>query len=376
MNDEPRAGFFKEVESLEDMWEKDGESIARSVIIISVIVALVCIGGGIYEWHQGAAIAETEAVNLQNLGNLGSYLQGSVAPLWALAGFFIIFVTFLVQAIQLTEQRKQFKIQSDSVARQNFESRFFGLLDYHRENVSEIGINEKTGRRVFVSLIREFRLVFETVNRVCDASNQYPRSKRLGLAYLAFYYGVGPNSTRIFRDVDDSLPADLVENLVKEMGLIQEFARTEEADRTAKVDRQAKYGIDYNRLQGIYSDMRQRISYCPFDGHQSRLGHYYRHMFQLVAYLDQQSPRGTQKEYAGIFRAQLTNHEQALLCLNALSSLGSPWITRGYLVNYALIKNIPKNFFDPNSELDVKARFPEITFEYEQGNDSNRDTNP
>jgi hypothetical protein len=352
------------------MWEKDGESIVRSAIVISIIAAIVCIGWGICEWCQGVAIAEKEPTKLQNLGSLGSYLQGSVSSLWALAGFFIIFVAFLVQAIQFTEQRKQFKLQSDSVARQNFESRFFGLLDYHRQNVSEIGIDEKTGRRVFVSLIREFRLVFETVNRVCDATNQYPKSNRLELAYLAFYYGIGPNSTRILKDVDNSMPADLVENLLKEMCLIQDFARTNEANR------QTKFGIDYTRLQKIYSAMRQRISYIPFDGHQSRLGHYYRHMFQLVVYLDQQAPLGTQKEYAGIFRAQLTNHEQALLCLNALSSLGSPWITRGYLVNYALIKNIPNNFFDPNSELDVKARFPEITFEYERGNDPNRDTNP
>ena len=63
-------------------------------------------------------------------------------------------------------------------------------------------------------------------------------------------------------------------------------------------------------------------------------------------------------------RPQLTNHEQALLCLNSLSKIGSAWREKGYITDYGLIKNLPKNFFDPETELNVPALFLGIQFEY------------
>jgi hypothetical protein len=358
------------LEELKKWWDTEGKKIPIVLGLLSLVVAVVCIAIGFYEWHD-AHDTLNGSKSLNDWGSFGSFLQGTTGSLWTLAGCIAAFLAFLIQTYQVAEQRKQFKIQSDSVTRQDFEARFFGLLDYHRQNVSEVGLNDKSGRRVFVTLIREFRVVHEIVERICDDSHaNYPRLKRLELAYLAFYYGVGPNSTRLLKEVADPSAATLVEKLVVELELIQKYARTE------KYKNSDTYGTDSDRLKKILTEIQKRITYIPFDGHQSRLGHYYRHMFQLVAFLDQKSPDKSQKEFAGIFRAQLTNHEQALLCLNALSTVGSPWITRGYLVNYELIKNIPKSFFDPLKEFDVKARFPQITFEYERANDPARDTNP
>jgi len=88
-------------------WIRISIASALFLIILGVIVA-VC---GYQAPRQGAE-------RLNDLGNWGSYLQGTTAALWALAGVFVIFVAFLVQRQQadfqqeaLEEQKKQFEMQ-------------------------------------------------------------------------------------------------------------------------------------------------------------------------------------------------------------------------------------------------------------------------
>jgi hypothetical protein len=99
-----------------------------------------------------------EGLSLAGLSELGSYLQGTVASLWTLAGLLFIYATFLAQReqmarqeIELANQRKQFEAeraeqqqqiqaqrqqfekQQKSIERQNFESSFFQLLNLQNQ---------------------------------------------------------------------------------------------------------------------------------------------------------------------------------------------------------------------------------------------------
>src|SRR5581483_1176909 len=87
----------------------------------SVGLAFLCIVLGAIPWIIGQVSLRKSDGNLENLSSYGSFLQGTTGSLWALAGVLIVFVAFLFQAIQLGEQRRQFKLQSDSLGRQNFE---------------------------------------------------------------------------------------------------------------------------------------------------------------------------------------------------------------------------------------------------------------
>lgn len=121
--------------------------------------------------------------NLTDLGNLGSYLQGTVASFWSLAGVFLILVAFLVQKQQLQcqqeeleltrgdaeEQRKHLQAQNRSVQRQIFENSFFQLLALHNEIVSELRQRhvgpgghfeyESVGRKCFQKWYEEFKKI-------------------------------------------------------------------------------------------------------------------------------------------------------------------------------------------------------------------------
>jgi hypothetical protein len=297
-------------------------------------------------------------IDATNAADYGQFLSGY-------AGTIILIISVAALVIQLRNQ-----IATNR--RTSFESRFFELLRYHRENVAEIGIgSDKSGRRVFVSLIREFREVLKIVDKACaGAAPDYPRLSRLDLAYMAFYYGVGPNSTRVLKDDIDHHPQPLADEVVKEMERIQSEYR-----RLSNVISNASITTEDREYRLLERSQLTRLSYCPFDGHQSRLAHYYRHFFQLIKYLDDHAPAGTGLEYAAIARAQLTNHEQALLCLDALAPIGEAWIKLGYLTKYSLIKNIPRSFFNKETELDLESQFPLIRFEFMHGGDSQHEPN-
>ncbi len=299
-------------------------------------------------------------MKLDQVGVYGDFVGGFIGTIAFMISVLILFRSYQNQK---TTNKQMLADQETLHNRTAFESRFFELLKFHRENVAGIEVDTKTSRQVFVSLIREFRLALEIVKSVRQ-TNQLGlnHSQDIDLAYLAVYYGVGPNSTRLLKKATVHLPDDLTKPVIHELTSIQERLRNK------------KLGIvegDESRNEEFLKWAIERLEYSPFDGHQSRLGHYYRHLWQMMKYVDAHAPVGRDQEYADIVRAQLSNHEQALLCLNSLSSVGAAWNKKdqngspGYVTRYGLIKNIPGDFFDPTDELNLKAEFPDIKFEYE-----------
>lgn len=264
-------------------------------------------------------------VDPENAEQFGGFIGGYIGTMGTLLGVFLLIVTLLEQ----TQKDK-----SDG-----FERRFFQMLDYHRENIAAIGFGEKGGARTFVTLIREFRLTLDEIEGPCVfLAKNLTQFQIIDLAYMSFYYGTGPNSTRVLRASLEKYSKELIDYIIN---LLDDPAL-----------KKAKMG-------------ERKLNHIPFEGHQSRLGHYFRHLYAMVRYIDEHG-EDQSEEFAGILRAQLSNHEQALLCLNSLSTIGRAWKDKGLLVKYQMIKNIPKDFFDPNNELDIKKAYPEIKFEYEK----------
>lgn len=110
----------------------------------------------------------------------------------------------------------------------------------------------------------------------------------------------------------------------------------------------------------------RQLGYTPFEGHQSRLRHYYRHLYQAVRYVDGQLIDVDKYEYVKTIRAQLSTHEQALLLVNSLTPIGQDWWGKDLLIKYRMVQNLPREFFDSAEELEVSAMFPPGYFEWEE----------
>lgn len=133
------------------------ETITKVGIWFGVIAAIILVVFGGLAWRQGyRAFFGAGNPALGDWGNYGSYLQGTTATLWSLAGLLIIFVAFLAQKQQLKLQQKQFEQQS-------FENHFFQLLDLHKSIVDDIREknDERQGRVIFSVMYRKAQIAYE-----------------------------------------------------------------------------------------------------------------------------------------------------------------------------------------------------------------------
>jgi hypothetical protein len=277
-------------------------------------------------------------------GQIGDAFAGTVGPLIAWVAAILTFLAFSVQSISNRQQKRQFERQAADTARQRFENIYFELIRLFRENVLEIGIGENRGKKIFVFMIREYRAILEVAeDTLFDINCQMTRQDVLEASYYAFFFGTGPNSSRQLNEVLLKFPPEFVE-------------RFERTLRNRKFKKEVKKA--------------RKFKFIPFEGHQSRLGHYYRHLYQAVSYVHSSLLDIDKGEYVKMLRAQLTTHEQALLFLNSLSVMGSPWWKDGLLVDYKMVKNIPKNFFDPETEIKLEDYFPLDYFEWQTNTSS------
>lgn len=252
----------------------------------------------------------------------GDFIGGYIGSLFGLISVVFIFSTF-------KEQRKSSEIEK-------FETRFFELIGLHRDNVQEITLKSQSGKKIFVLLIREYREILKIAANTFDDSC-IDKMQLLNISYITLFYGVGPNSSRILRshltNYNDVKVDRFIKRLNEEKRKVQKF---------------------------------RNFEYVPFEGHQSRLGHYYRHLYQSISYCHNKKIELDKYEYVKLIRAQLSNHEQALFALNCLSDIGKPWLSPDLIEEYQLIKNIPEDFFDKKTELNIKKTFPKVVFEFEE----------
>jgi hypothetical protein len=273
------------------------------------------------------AFRQSTTVDPEYAGQLGSFVGGYVGALVALVSVVLLFVTL--------------KSQRLASAQQNFETKYFELIKMHRENVAEVGIKEGSGRKVFVLLLRELRCALTIVGQIAKTlDQQLSHRELLHVAYYCLFFGVGPNSSRMLKLSLSTFDAAFIEAVEKELN------RHETKERVRR---------------------EQNFGYTPFEGHQSRLGHYYRHLYQMVRYVDQQplALKIDKYEHVKTIRAQLSTHEQALLLVNSLTPIGQNWWIKNLIVKYRLVKNIPREFFDKATEFDACDKFDPGYFEWE-----------
>ncbi len=271
------------------------------------------------------AFRTTSTVDPATAGVLGDFVGGYVGSYFALISIVLLYST-------LKSQRKAYQLQS-------FEAKYFELIKMHRENVAELEIQGTEGRKLFVLMIRELRSLLEIVKSVAIAQGQtLTQRERMHIAYYCFFFGTGPNSSRMLRQSLSGFNAAFIDTLEKQLDLPETKKKASEA---------------------------KKLLFVPFEGHQSRLGHYYRHLYQAVRYVDQQTIDIDKYEYVKTIRAQLTTHEQALLLVNSLTPIGNDWWSRGFMLNYRMVQNLPRHFFDPASELDLATIFRAKYFEWE-----------
>lgn len=302
----------------------------------------------------------------ENTGEIGDVIGGSTAPFIGFAGILVTFFAFWVQYQANLQQIQANNDQASDISKERFENQYYEMLRLHKENVQEMNIsNTITGRKCFVRMFYEFRYIYLHCFSIAMAQanllgKRYTKGELCDLAYKLFFNGIGIKNDDtiliLFKEKDQPLITLVREQLFK----VQDAWGNTKSYKAPAVSTEDNSNI-----------VQFEIMFYPFDGHATRLGHYYRHLFQTVSFVTGsklEMDRISRYKYLKLLRAQLSDHEQLLLYYNGLTSFGEKWITMHYFDDYRMIKNIPfiyANFgVKPLDKLGARNRFNESIFEW------------
>lgn len=258
---------------------------------------------------------------MQYYGLLGDYLGGVWGTVIGVITLVVVYMTWR------TARRTDLKSKIYQV--------FVEMLRTHEEIVSSIHHGGLSGRDALEVILSEFYYVYRATRKMVPDDNEWSVEQRIDIAYTITYYGPRLHSKQVLAKYDAA-------KIQKVLDLV-----TLTLHKNAKLPKPKE-----NRR---------------FPGHQNRLSHYFRNLFNAYKYINQAELSAEEKTaLAQVLRAKLSNYEQALLALNVMSHLGQAWERTGLVCRYWPFKNVPKYFFSFEKEFELKQRFPCIVFEWER----------
>lgn len=320
------------------------QNTETSYKIFLVILTILSLGLIIFAFFAPKLLvkeASSQTLDFTNTGNIGDTIGGLMNPFIALAGVMVTFLAFYIQykfnEFQITEFRREIKLNEVKYDKDKFENQFYEMLRLHRDNVNElyIKIKKKTdekiieevvyGRRVFEYLTLELSICCVVAYYSFKKDNLTPK-ELLNEAYGIFFHG--------FRKTDLE-KHQFFKNIYNLQILIEKFdyeGFEKEIDANLKIDKE--------------SMISERIEFQIFSGYSHQLAHYYRHLFQTVKFVVQQDETlisyPQKRNYLRILRAQLSNSEQVLLFYNWYSDFGKQWEDKNnkFFTDYRMIHNL------------------------------------
>ncbi|MDQ2178793.1 putative phage abortive infection protein [Marinifilum sp. D714] len=324
--------------------------------------------------------------------------------------------------------------QIRSFRRQQIEAKFFEMIKYYRENVKEMRYRNPfyydengrkpeeevvTGRRAIKTIFDQYKVarrLCHTVIKVdpyinCDSNDlkikralynekEYNQFKNSKGEYLEFKFDVWQEKYNLNEiayhimfwgiplDVEDEL-RNYIDNLITGYKpklfevlenqkntnksiyfIIKKIVTVWESSNKISHSKNLKSKDDFKLKELIDNNAKGKVKF--FGGHQYHLGHYFRHLYQAVKYIDGQPiwllSLDDKKDMIKTLRAQMSNYEQALLFINSLTKLGRNWEYErqgeGLISKYNLIKNLPENFIP---YMRPQYYYPKVDFEWYKG---------
>jgi len=325
----------------------------RTIVVIFIVLICVVLSFPYffveYSWFN---------LDFRNTGQIGDTIGGITGPFIAIIASFLTFIAFWVQYQANEQQKRDLQIE-------RFESKFYTMLEIHRQNVNEISINEAVnGRLAFSQLFLELSSLYFVIKKKLD--KKYSDDLIYNISYLFFFFGKGFDSLIMIKSFFSSEYHEELTELGKYL------------DSILIEDDVEKNKFTFTYFQNNYQILA-KTKHKPFQGHSENLSHYVRHLYQLIALIHNQPDDIFSYEvkysYVAVVRAQLSISEQLLLYYNSLSVLGEPWNEDGkdFIREYCLVKSMPTSlayfYKDPHDFLGTKNKHGKLMFEWTRINE-------
>lgn len=275
--------------------------------------------------ESGFILADSNhTVSISETGNIGDFVGGVVGTIFSLVSVVLLILT-------LTDQFHQYKLD-------RFGQTFYEMLHIHNDNITSMSlkdIDNTTGRDVFSKLVSQYEVIFDMVQ------------------------GCFNNILSI-----NSLSAKDNEDQKDKLGKMKTYLKSQ--NKAVRLNMRIAYGFFFYGsekflLKSNVDEEKQILEHVKHllvlsnsivKPHNVLLGHYYRHIYQMLRLVERANFLDEDEKYvyAKQLRAQLNDDEQVLLYYNSLSDIGKAWIEgvgqkqrnkMCLMARFRMIKNIP-----------------------------------
>lgn len=271
--------------------------------------------------------------NFTQTGPIGDTIGGIMGPFIAILAAFLTFIAFWAQFDANRELIKENR-------RNHFENRFYKMLDIHFENVADLNkrIKKEDGDSCFVAWCKEITDLFDRLR-----NENYLRA-------FVDDFTKRTNNDKAAQEVFINFLNELESSINFRESVLFEIAYSIFFNNETSTLRFENGNNSFNvkEFAALYKNFITEKSGFSISGSAKNefLGHYFRHLFQIVKYVVEQpddlfDEKDWKSGYLSVLRSQMSDSEQMLLYYNAQSSIGRAWNENHYIEDYKLIKNIP-----------------------------------
>lgn len=389
--------------------ENDKQSFLKTIAIISVVIGLFIIFITFMQttkgWGLSSSFSTIEFNNWDYKAKIGDFIGGIVGTIFSLSGFFLLYLTF--------------QKQKETAFKTGVETRFYQMIGLHKSNVNEMefsGPNSKyyKGRKVFDIIFDQIKDCYKDIapffspidsdetkiyqedhliriNKLTNTLNQIDSLQlaHIDIAYSIVFFGVSNDDVAtLYRLHIKYYKEDFLKPLFTY--IVRKPSKKSGASfKTWEELKSLRYDIAFGpekQLENNKKKYENLIAIKPdgyikyYGGHQYKLGHYFRHLYQQVKYIDKLSLYNYHDKYEMVktMRAQLSSPEQYVIFFNSISFVGRAWefesIIKGnnpdnrFISKYNFIKNVPElTLLVNNSQhlpINLKYYYPLVAFEF------------
>lgn len=209
--------------------------------------------------------------------------------------------------------------QQEQNEKQAVENHFYKMLEIVRDNSESMNSKNKKGRPVFKLICDDFDEIYRIIDNYCcgyTGNQKKPSSsEKIAVSWLIVFYGLD----------EKVLPV-----LKRDIARISQLISNEDKFHIEELN--VLLNNHKNQKSLNKSLPKECRLWLEFDGYQSMLAHYFRHLFQTVQYVNTQTILKYEDKYHYIrtLRAQLNTFELMVLFYNCFSPYGKEWEPNRY----------------------------------------------